>query len=291
MLKINDLNERAEKVWKLLNPCRVCPRKCGVNRNLSKSQGFCKMGRRLKISSFRPHFGEESCLVGQRGSGTIFFSSCNLACVYCQNYEVSQLRMGQEIEIKELAQIMIYLQNLGCHNINLVSPSIWVPQILKAILIAKREGLWVPIVYNTGGYDSLETLKFLEGVIDIYMPDIKYSDDQIGLKYSLVPDYWRIVKRAVKEMYRQVGDLVIEKGIAVRGLLIRHLVLPNNLGGTLKVMRFIASLSKNSYVNIMDQYYPAYNAFRYPELNRLITSREYQEAVEIARSFGLHRFN
>jgi putative pyruvate formate lyase activating enzyme len=298
MRDVKMIKKKAQQAWKLLSPCRVCPRKCGVNRikdALRQAQGkigFCRTGAKPRISSYHAHFGEESCLVGRGGSGTIFFSSCNLACVYCQNYEISQLRLGDEVEIEDLAKMMISLQERGCHNINLVSPTIWVPQILKALVIAVEKGLHLPLVYNTGGYDSLETLKLLDGVIDIYMPDIKYSDSKIAQKYSLGPNYWGVVQEAVKEMYRQVGDLVLnENGIAQKGLLIRHLVLPEGIAGTEKVMKFIASLSKNSYVNIMAQYYPTNKAYLYPEINRQITPEEYYEAVEIAKRCGLHRFN
>lgn len=283
-----ELIKKADEAWELLSSCQVCPRQCGVNR-LKEKNGFCQMGEKPKIASFHPHFGEESCLVGINGSGTIFFSSCNLACIYCQNFEISQLRMGEEVETEDLAKIMLSLQNQGCHNINLVSPTIWVPQILKALCLAVDKGLNLPLVYNTGGYDSVATLKILEGVIDIYMPDIKYSNNKIGEKYSLVPNYWAVVQAAVREMHRQVRDLVIENGLAVRGLLIRHLVLPNNLAGTKKVMKFLVRLSQNTYINIMDQYYPTNKANQYPELNRRITNEEFKKAVEIAKKEGLKR--
>lgn len=292
MKDVKTIKKRAQLAWKLLNLCRVCPRECGVNRQKDERTGFCRMGAKPRINSYHTHFGEESCLVGTGGSGTIFFSSCNLACVYCQNYEISQLRLGEEVEIEDLAKMMISLQKRGCHNINLVSPTIWVPQILKALVIAVEKGLKLPLVYNTGGYDSVETLKIMDGIVDIYMPDIKYSDSKIALKYSLVPNYWEVVQEAVKEMHRQVGDLVIdERGITQRGLLIRHLVLPEGLAGTEKVMKFIASLSKNSYVNIMDQYYPTNKAHLYLEINRKITPEEYHKAVETAKGYGLHRFD
>lgn len=291
-LSKKELEKRAEKAWGLLNPCRICPRKCRVNRAGDKKNGFCQVGTKPVISSFHPHFGEEKVLVGRYGSGTIFFSSCNLACVYCQNFEISQLRLGEEVEIKDLAKMMISLQERGCHNINLVSPTIWVPQILKALIIARENRLNLPLVYNTGGYDALQTLKILDGIIDIYMPDIKYSDNKMGQRYSLVPNYWDIVQKAASEMFRQVGDLVIdENGIAIRGLLIRHLVLPGGVAGTEKVMKFIASLLKNSYVNIMDQYDPTNRAYLYPEINRRITPEEFKEAIEIAKKEGLHRFD
>lgn len=294
LLSREKLRKRGREAWRLLNPCRVCPRNCRVNRTEEKPKpgGFCQVGVKTRIFSFHPHFGEERPLVGPSastgGSGTIFFSSCNLACVYCQNWEISQLRQGREVESEELAEMMIELQTKGCHNINFVSPTIWIPQILKALGIAADKGLNLPLVYNTGGYDSAESLKLLEGIIDIYMPDIKYSDSKIALKYSLVPNYWGMVQGAVSEMHRQVGDLVIDKkGIAQKGLLIRHLVLPGGLAGTEKVMKLIDSLSKNSYVNIMDQYYPTNKAHQFLIINRRITPEEYQEAINLAKKEGL----
>lgn len=291
-LSKKELEKRAEKAWKRLNPCRVCPRRCGVNREKDEKTGFCRMGKNPRVSSAHAHFGEEAPLVGSGGSGTIFFSSCNLACVYCQNFEISQLRQGREVEIEDLAQMMLSLQRQGCHNINFVSPTIWVPQILKALVIAVEKGLSLPLVYNTGGYDKRKTLKLLEGIFDIYMPDMKYSDSKIGKKYSLVDNYWEVNEKAVKEMHRQVGDLVIDKaGIAQKGLLVRHLVLPEELAGTRKVMRFLASLSKDTYVNIMDQYHPTNRASQYSEINRRITPEELNLAIEMAKKEGLHRFD
>lgn len=287
--------EKIKKSYQVLNPCRVCPRQCGVNRfddSPQAKKGFCQTGKQAIVYSFHPHFGEERCLVGIRGSGAIFFSSCNLACVYCQNWEISQLRQGSPVSEEELAWMMIKLQNLGCHNINLVSPTIYAPQIIKAVYLAREKGLELPLVYNSGGYDRVETLKLLERIIDIYMPDIKYSDDKLGLKYSFVPHYWRIVKKAVKEMHRQVGDLKIENGLAQKGLLVRHLILPNNIAGTEKVMKFLAEkISKKTYINIMDQYYPTNKAHIYPELSRTITKEEYHRALKIAKGLGLHRFD
>ena len=299
-LSAKELKERANKAWELLNPCRVCPRECRVNREArskrlvtrNKKLGFCQMGPTARVFSHHPHFGEEACLVGRNGSGTIFFSSCNLSCVYCQNWEISQLRLGNKVSNERLGQMMVKLQNQGCHNINLVSPTIWVPQILKALTFATKKGVKIPLVYNTGGYDSVETLKLLDGIVDIYMPDIKYSDNKIGLKYSKVFHYWSAVKKVIKEMHRQVGDLIIENGLAKRGLLIRHLVLPNNLAGTEKVMKFLANkVSKATYVNIMDQYWPTNKAYQYPELSRRTTSEEYTKAVRLAQQFGLWRFD
>lgn len=290
-LSKSELKSRAKRAWDLLNPCRVCPRMCGGNRASDERVGFCRMGAKPWVSSFHPHFWEEKVLVGTHGSGTIFFTSCNLACVYCQNFEISQLRIGKEVKIEDLAKMMLSLQKQGCHNINFVSPTIWVPQILKALPIAVEKGLKLPLVYNTGGYDSVETLKLLDGIVDIYMPDIKYSDDKYGLKYSAAPNYWEVAREAVREMFRQVGNLMIGKdGIAQRGLLIRHLVLPNGIAGTKDAMKFIASLSKNTYVNLMDQYHPANKAAQYSKLNRRITAKEFQEAMKDAKKMGLHRF-
>ncbi len=296
-LKISksEWEERIEKAWGLLSSCRICPRECKVDRTDRSSPqfGFCRVKDKAIVTSFHPHLGEEKCLSGWKGSGTIFFASCNLACVYCQNYEISQIRLGKEVESEELAAMMVSLQELGCHNINFVTPTIHVPQILKALPLATKQGLKIPLVYNTGGYDSVETLKILDGVIDIYMPDIKYSDDKIGRKYSLVPNYWQKARPAIKEMHRQVGDLVIDKNsLTVRGLLVRHLVLPGGLAGTEKVMEFLANeISKNTYINIMDQYYPSNKALQYPKLSRRITTEEYSAALKMAKAAGLHRFD
>jgi len=287
-----ELLRRIEAAWELMRkPCRVCPRRCQVDRAADDRRGFCRVGSRAVVYSFHPHFGEEPPLVGSGGSGTVFFSSCNLACVYCQNWEISQLRLGQEVEPEQLAGMMLRLQAMGCHNINLVSPTVYVPQILAALPTAIDGGLRVPLVYNTGGYDSLESLRLLDGVIDIYMPDIKYSDEKVAGRYSVVKDYYARTKEAVREMHRQVGDLAVEGGIAVRGLIIRHLVLPGGLAGTEEVMRFIAEeISPDSYVNIMDQYRPENKALRFPPLDRRITRSEYDEAVAAARRLGLWRF-
>ncbi len=291
-LSREELRRRIEAAWELMRmPCRACPRNCRVDRAADDRRGFCRAGSRAVVYSFHPHFGEEPPLVGSGGSGTIFFASCNLACVYCQNWEISQLRLGQEVEPEQLAWMMLRLQGMGCHNINLVSPTIYVPQILAALPTAIDGGLRVPLVYNTGGYDSLECLRLLDGVIDIYMPDIKYSDERTAGRYSIVRDYYARTKEAVREMHRQVGDLVVEGGIAVRGLIIRHLVLPGGLAGTEEVMRFIAEeVSRDSYVNVMAQYRPEHKAGRFPPLDRRITRDEYNEAVAIARQHGLWRF-
>jgi putative pyruvate formate lyase activating enzyme len=291
-LSREELRRRIEAAWELMRmPCRVCPRHCKVDRAADERRGFCRVGRRALVFSAHPHFGEEPVLVGRRGSGTIFLASCNLACVYCQNWEISQIRMGQEVEPPELAQMMLGLQRAGCHNVNLVSPTIHVPQILAALPYAIDGGLRVPLVYNTGGYDSIEELKLLDGVVDIYMPDIKYSDDRTAGRYSIVKGYYETAKAAVREMHRQVGDLVAEGGVALRGLVIRHLVLPQDLAGSEEVMRFIAEeLSRDSYVNVMAQYRPEHKALRYPELSRRLTGEEYRGALAAARRHGLWRF-
>lgn len=282
--------ERVEKLFQMLESCEVCSRKCGVNR-LEGEKGVCKSGKELKMSSAMPHFGEERYLVGRNGSGTIFLSNCSLCCVFCQNFEISQLDAGEEKTCEEAADLMLALQERGCHNINWVTPSHFVPQLVKALKMAVDKGLKVPIVYNTGGYDNVETLKLLDGIVDIYMPDMKYGSNENGLKYSKVSHYWDVNKEVVREMYRQVGDLKInEKGIAERGLLIRHLVLPNGLAGSETVLKFIAEeISENSYVNIMRQYRPCWKAKDFPEINRRITGEEYDEVLEMARKLGLHR--
>lgn len=287
-----ELQRRVEAAWGLMTPpCRVCPRGCRVDRAGDDRRGFCRVGSRAVVFSYHPHFGEESVLVGSGGSGTIFFSSCNLACVYCQNWEISQLRMGREVEPRELAAMMLRLQQMGCHNINLVSPTIYVPQILAALPYAIEGGLRLPLVYNTGGYDSLEALRLLEGIVDIYMPDLKYADEKVAGRYSIVRDYHAVARAALKEMHRQVGDLVVVGGLAVRGLIIRHLVLPHGLAGTDEVMRFIAQeISRDSYVNVMAQYRPENKALGYPELSRRITGEEFRKALAAARRHGLWRF-
>jgi len=279
--------ELVDELYGLLSPCRICPRACKVKR-LDGESGNCSAGIKVKISSFHQHFGEEPPLVGRYGSGTIFFTNCNLHCVFCQNHQISQLGMGREATLEELGEMMIKLQNLGCHNINFVTPTPWVPQIVKALAIAQDKGLNIPIVYNCGGYESLETLKLLEGVIDIYMPDIKYADNEHAEKYSIVPDYWDIVRPALREMYRQVGDLKVKNGIAQRGLLIRHLVLPNDIAGSRTCFEFVSQhLSAHTVVNVMAQYYPTYKASQAPEINRRITTKEYRYALTELERCGL----
>ncbi|MGB9703474.1 MAG: radical SAM protein [Candidatus Micrarchaeales archaeon] len=289
-LSEEEIERRIQKLFKILERCEICPRKCHVNR-VKGERGYCQLGYLPKVSSFFPHFGEEDVLVGKNGSGTIFFSSCNLSCCYCQNYEISQFRIGKEVSFEELANMMLQLQRMGCHNINLVTPTPQVPQIVKALSIAIRKGLRIPLVYNTSSYDNVEILKLLDGICDIYLPDAKYSNDEIAFKYSNAPNYFEIMKQAIKEMHRQVGDLVIdENGIAKRGVIVRHLVLPNGLAGSREILEFIAKeISKNTFINIMDQYTPYYKAFEYPELSRRITSKEYFEVLQIAKELGLKR--
>lgn len=286
------LSQKIEALWAKLKSCDLCPHQCKVDR-LKDQKGKCRTGKRAKVSSFGPHFGEESPLVGRYGSGTIFFTNCNLSCIFCQNYDISHLGEGYEVNEERIAGLMISLQNMGCHNINFVTPTHVVPQIAKALSYAIEQGLNVPLVYNTGGYDSISTLKLLDGIVDIYMPDLKYSDDKIAGRYCNAKDYATEARKAIKEMYQQVGDLVIdERGIALRGLLIRHLILPDDLAGTADAMKFIAGeLSKNTYVNIMDQYRPCYRANENPPLDRRITGDEFARAVKTAREFGIERLD
>ncbi len=259
---------------------------------MAGEKGKCQVTDQALVSSYGPHFGEEAPLVGRRGSGTIFFSYCNLKCIFCQNYTISQLGEGVPVSKEELARIMLSLQEKGCHNVNLVSPTHVVPHILEALELAVEQGLRLPLVYNTGGYDSLETLKLLDGVVDIYMPDMKYSDEKVAEKLSGVKNYPQVNRAAVKEMHRQVGDLEIVDGIARRGLLVRHLVLPNNLAGTHEIVRFLAQeISPNTYLNIMAQYHPCYRAYELPELGRPITEEEFIRAQEEALRAGLKRLD
>ncbi|RKY28775.1 MAG: radical SAM protein [Candidatus Omnitrophota bacterium] len=289
-LSSSSLENIKNSLLELLRECIVCPRNCKVNR-FGGEKGFCRTARFSLVSTFNLHFGEEPELVGRGGSGTIFFSFCNLACQFCQNYTISHLGEGEETDSEKLAKIILYLQSQGAHNINLVSPTHVLPQIVEALIIARDRGLRLPLVYNSGGYDSKQVLKIAEGVFDIYMPDMKYSDNELAKKYSLVEDYWEVCQEAVLEMYRQVGDLVIDsQGVAQRGLIIRHLVLPNNISGSFKVIDFIAEkISKDTYLNIMDQYWPCYKAYNFSELSRRITLKEYKEVVNYALKRGLRR--
>ena len=287
-LEENELDKRIEKSYKLLSPCQVCPQNCGVNR-LEGEKGFCHSGKEIIISSYNVHFGEEPPLVGNFGSGTIFFTNCNLRCVYCQNYPISQLGNGNKVSLLKLAEIMIALQKRKCHNINLVTPTHFVPQILKSLKIAIKMGLHIPIVYNTSGYESVRTLKLLDGIVDIYLPDARYADNETARKYSSAPNYFEIMKKALKEMHRQVGDLVMEKiGIAYSGLIVRHLVLPEGLSGTKKIMHFIAKkISLHTYISLMTQYFPVYQADQFPPLSRRINKEEYKEALQAFKEENL----
>ena len=292
LLSNNELAQRVTQAYDMLSKCCVCAWNCGVDR-LAGKLGICRTAERAKISSYGPHLGEEDPLRGWRGSGTIFFTRCNLRCQFCQNHDISQTDVGEDVDAVQLAAIMLELQSLGCHNINLVSPSHVVPQIMAAVLVAVQAGLRIPLVYNTGGYDAIDMLKLLDGVVDIYMPDMKYASAQIARFYSKIPNYPQANQAAVREMHRQVGDLQLdENGLASRGLLVRHLVLPNDLAGTEEIVRFLAEqISPNTYLNLMDQYRPAYNAERFPKLKRRATPQEFQAAVNMAHAAGLHQLD
>jgi len=295
-LKLRSSGELATRVrlaYERLQSCDLCPRHCGANRRESANGAVCRTGELAVVASYSAHFGEEDPLRGYGGSGTIFFAWCNLRCVFCQNYDISQNGFGQRLSLEELAGVMINLQERGCHNINLVSPTHVIPQFLGALLIASEADLRIPLVYNTGGYDALESLALLDGIVDIYMPDIKYADPSVARRLSGIPDYPRINQEAIKEMHRQVGDLTLDdRGIASRGLLIRHLVLPNGLAGTAAIVQFLArEISPDTYLNLMDQYRPCYQAFKHPELGRRTTEAEYRRAQELAAEVGLTRLD
>ncbi|HOM19063.1 MAG TPA: radical SAM protein, partial [Thermoguttaceae bacterium] len=308
LFRSGELEQRAQHALAQLADCAMCGRQCHANRladaapetpdpqtpgewagphaaegggspkSAKQQRPFCRTGRWAVVSSFFPHHGEEPCLRGWGGSGTIFFTHCNLRCIFCQNWDISWQGEGQPVQATELADMMLALQQAGCHNINFVTPSHVTPQILEALVLAAAKGLRLPLVYNTGGYDRVETLRLLDGVIDIYMPDVKFLDSKLARRWAAAPDYPEVVRAAVREMHRQVGDLQIdERGLAVRGLLVRHLVLPNNLSGTKELMEFISQeTSPHTYVNIMAQYRPAYQASRYPGINRPIAREEYR---------------
>ena len=292
LYETGELQKRIDALNMILEDCHLCPRNCRVNR-IQGEKGVCRVGALPMVSSFHAHFGEEKPLVGRYGSGTIFLTYCNLKCLFCQNYDISHLGEGREVSLKELGDMMISLMRQGCHNINFVTPTHQTAQIVSALPYAIERGLGIPLVYNCGGYEFLETIKLLDGIFDIYMPDFKYGSNESAKKLSAAPDYVEITKVAIKEMHKQVGDLKMDKrGIAERGLLIRHLVLPEGLAGTWEVMKFIATeISKNTYINIMDQYRPCYKAFEHPPMNRRITGEEFEEAVRIAREEGLGRLD
>lgn len=288
----DELWQRAKEALEHLESCRVCPRDCNVNRRQNET-AVCKTGRYAYVSSYFPHFGEEDCLRGAEGSGTIFFSMCNLKCVFYQNYDISQDGEGQEVGPLALAQMMLELQNLGCHNINFVTPEHVVPQILEALPHAVEMGLRLPLVYNTGAYDSMDSMRLMEGIVDIYMPDFKYWDAERSKKYLKAKDYPQAAKQVIREMHRQVGALTVdENGLALRGVLVRHLVMPDALKDTQEITRFLAQqVSPDTYINIMDQYRPAgkVGPGKYAEINRGITHREHEEAVRLARDAGPRR--
>lgn len=261
----------------MLEKCTICPHKCGIDR--TRYVGRCKATDRIKIALYSIHNFEEPCISGEKGSGTIFFSNCNMNCIYCQNYEISQLGKGKEITIEELADIMIKQQEKGVENINLVTPTSYALHIIEAIKQAKKKGLHIPIVYNTNGYESIETLKLLEGYIDVYLPDLKYYYDELGKKYSNVENYFEIATNAIQEMYRQVEVPILnEKGIMQKGLMIRHLILPNQIENSKKILKWIKeNIDNKVYVSIMAQYFPTYKAKEIDELNRKLSKKEYEE--------------
>lgn len=287
-----ELSERVKTAIKVLEECTLCPRQCGVNR-ADGQKGICETGRKAMVASYNAHFGEESPLVGEHGSGTIFISSCNLLCSFCQNFDISHLQEGVEVEPAQMAAMMLSLAERGCHNINFVTPTHVVPQILEALLIAVDNGLRVPLVYNSSGYDEVETLKLLDGIFDIYMPDFKFWEPKWAERYCNAPDYPEKARLAIKEMHRQVGDLVMDqRGIAQRGLLVRHLVMPGGIAGTNEIMRFIADeISPNTYVNVMDQYRPCGKALEDEFINRRLTAHEFRSAREAAIQAGLKRLD
>jgi len=285
-----ELKQRIRLLNEILRECHLCPRECKVDR-LNGEVGYCRAGSELMVSSAFPHFGEERPLVGYHGSGTIFLTHCNLRCIFCQNYDISHLGRGERITISEMARAMVRLQEMGCHNINFVTPTHYVPQIVASLSEAIEMGLRLPIVYNCSGYESIEVIQLLEDIVDIYMPDAKYMDEKWAKEFSNAHDYPEVIKKVLKEMHRQVGDLKTNSlGIAERGLLIRHLVMPKGVASSETVLKFIAEeISIHSYVNIMDQYRPEYRAHEYSEINRRISYKEYAEAVQTAKRVRLYR--
>jgi putative pyruvate formate lyase activating enzyme len=285
LLNLDSFSDIVHKLWDLMNPCMLCPRKCEVRRSKGEI-GFCGIADIPVVSSVGPHFGEESVLVGRGGSGTIFFAGCNLGCIFCQNFDISHQRYGHKVTIEKLAQSMLELQRYGCSNINFVTPTHVIPVIVAAIELARKKGMSLPTVYNSGGYDSVETLKLLDGFIDIYMPDMKYSDSEVAKELSSAPDYPQVNFVAVREMHRQVGDLHVEKGLAVCGLLVRHLVLPENLAGSFEIIDFLTEqISPKTTINVMDQYRPCYKASSHPKINRRPTLEE----IGCVRSYAIEK--
>jgi len=285
---IKSFSKAVQQLWQRASPCTLCPRRCKIERSKGQT-GFCGIADLPVVSSVGPHFGEESVLVGRGGSGTIFFAGCNLGCIFCQNFDISHHRNGSEVTIEKLAQYMLELQDYGCVNINFVTPTHVIGAIVAAIELARKSGLTLPTVYNTSGYDLVETLKLLEGYMDIYMPDMKYSDSKVAKELSAAPDYPEVNFAAVKEMHRQVGDLQVENGLAIRGLLVRHLVLPNGLAGSVKIIDFLAEqISPKTVINVMEQYRPCYKAFSYLQINRRPTPQEIDSVRDYAIQKGLY---
>ena len=282
------IKERAKVLEERLKECTICPHHCKVNR-WENERGICSAGNELVVASFGPHYGEEDYLVGSSGSGTIFFSHCALRCVFCQNYDISCFGEGYEISVEKLASIMIVLQERKCHNINLVTPTHFVPHIVKAVSLAVARGLSIPLVYNTSGYEDIDTLCLLAGIVDIYMPDIKFGDNATAQKYTQAADYYDIARKALKEMHQQVGDLKVDsRGVAYRGLLVRHLVMPNDLANTGNILEFLAEeISPHTVINLMAQYRPSHKAYEFPELSRRISIGEYTQVIRLARQIGL----
>lgn len=282
------LHQRSLAAWKLLEHCVICPRKCGINR-LKDKKGFCRTGKHAVVCSAFSHYGEEPALSGTKGSGAIFFSNCNLKCVYCQNYSFSQLEEGREVSIEELAGQMLSLQKAGCHNINLITPTHVMPQILKALLLAIDGGLHIPLVYNTSGYELPDIIRLLDGIVDIYLADMRYANESDAAKYSSVPHYPEFNQASVQEMHRQVGVAQInDEEIMTKGLIIRHLVLPEDIAGTEAIFAFIAKeVSKQTYISLMSQYLPTFEAHQHPPLDRRISLQEYEAAVALLKKYGL----
>ncbi len=291
LLRSGELARRAAAARRHLHACDLCGRRCGADRLEAPLAASCRTGARAVVASFGPHHGEEEPIRGSRGSGAVFFSNCNLACEFCQNYELSRLGEGREATPMALSAIFLALQGEGCHNLNLVSPTHVLPQVLEALHLAAGSGLAIPVVWNTGGYDSPEALALLDGVVDVYMPDMKYGDAATAERLSGIPEYPDVNRAAVKEMHRQVGDLLLdEEGVAVRGLLVRHLVLPGGLAGSESVFRFLAEeVSRDTWLNVMGQYHPAFRAHLHPPLDRLPTPEELAEAHALAARYGLTR--